>query len=261
MRQDTSRGVASLRAPGRPRGATIPAVLPAISVPLRSRRLARARLFQQLQHALPALVLLLDGLQRLSAGGGGVGPAIAVTEVVVSVLVLAFFASAVHQYRAAAVHAFVVHSVDWLDLVLAALFAVEALVHRQETGHLPRPAILMAALMLVLGLFHGRLMRLSERHLSLRVDDDGVQIGGRFFRRFTATWHEITAMEMDASRARLMLKSGRTRRVDLTDLSNAADVQAALAEARRRWRAARDEALAEVTPGVRSGVDRGGAPE
>lgn len=235
-------------------------VVPGTSVPLHSRRLARARLLQQLQHALPSLVLLMDGMQRFSAGARGVGLGLAVAEIALSVLVLAFFASKVTQHRASAAHPDVLPAVDWLDIALAAMFAVEALVRQNETGHLPRPTVLLAAIMLLLGLFHGPLMRFSERRRSLSLDDEGLRIGGRFFRRFTAGWREITAIEIDEHHARVMLKSGRSHRLNLTDLSNAAEVHAALTDARRRWRAIRDGTAAEVAPGRGSDVDRDAPP-
>jgi hypothetical protein len=204
-------------------------------------------------------VLLLDGLNRFSAGARGAGLALAAAEVTVSVLVLVFFASAVRQHRAAGTQAHASHRVDWLDIVLAVMFAIEAAAHRQETGHLPRPTVLLSVLMLGLGVFHAPFERFAERHRSLSVDDHGLRVGGRFFRKFNAAWSDITAIDIDDAVAHVTTRAGRARRLDLADLSNGAEVRAALTEARRRWRAALEPAGRGVSGGG-SGVNPHAAP-
>jgi hypothetical protein len=72
---------------------------PDLIVPLRSRRKERAELVQQLQHAIPGFVLLTAGLQTLTQTPHGAALALAMFEVVSSVLLLGNFANRVRANR------------------------------------------------------------------------------------------------------------------------------------------------------------------
>lgn len=102
--------------------------------------------------------------------------------------------------------------------------------------HFPRPAILMAAVLVVTGLLHGRMTRAARRRQSIRVTDDGLHVPGRRFkmRKIDATWAEIEAIEIGERWAVITTQTGRKRKLDLSDLESADRVRDALAEAERR---------------------------
>jgi hypothetical protein len=120
------------------------------------------------------------------------------------------------------------HGIDWVDLFLGAMLAVEVWAHWHESGHVKRPTVLLAVAMVVIGLLHGRIAAFGARRNALRIDDTGVDVGGKPFRRFKASWDQLEAAEIDTEQARLVRRDGKTRTIDLRDLRNAADVRAAL---------------------------------
>jgi hypothetical protein len=95
----------------------------------------------------------------------------------------------------------------------------------------------MAAVMVVLGLAHGRIATAGERRRSLQVSDAGVTVGGRFFTRFTASWDEIADVRIDAREAAVVTRDGRTRRFNLADISNLHEVQPVLEQIASRHQA------------------------
>jgi hypothetical protein len=217
-----------------------------LSVPLDSRRRERVQLFQKLQHVLPSVPLLTDGISRFGRDASVWSIALATAEVATSTLVLGAFVRALRQaqlvlplIRGDAPHSS--HRVDWVDILLSAMLLTEALVHRQETGHLPRPTILIAALTFVLGLTHGALRDWHHRRRALRISDTGLTVGGRFFTTFAAAWSDIARFELTPIRARIVTKAGATRDIDLTDLRNATVVANTLIVARERYEKHKDQ--------------------
>ena len=215
-----------------------------IIVPLRSRRQQRAQLAQKLQHAIPGIVLLFAGLQPLAEEPRGAALALAIFELVSSALLLANTAKHVHANRhllhrsphAHAGHA-AHHGIEWADIFAAAVVIAEGVEHRMHGGHhFPRPAILTAATLLVLGIFHGRILHFAEQRRALNVTESGISIGGRPFkqRKVRATWSELRSIEVGERWAMITTKTGRVRKLDLADLEGAEHVRAALATARER---------------------------
>jgi len=206
----------------------------AIAVPLTSRRREWALLVQKAQHVLPSPVLLQDGLARLLAGASGFSLALAVAEIGASTLVIVSFLRAVRQRfaRSAAHHD---ASVDWVDAFLGVMLLVEVVVHREETGHLQRPTLLLGVTMLALGLTHGWLIRRLARRRTLRVDDQGITAGLRFFRRFSAGWSDISEIAIGPAIASVITRDRRECTFDLRDLSTAPAVRDALVAARGHW--------------------------
>jgi hypothetical protein len=211
--------------------------VPDLIVPLVSKRRERAKLFQKLQHVLPAGVLLMHGLDRLQTGADVASRVLGAAEAGTSLLVIATFVRSVRRRREAAhvsashdAH----HAVDWVDLFLGAMLAVEVWSHWHETGHLRRPTVLLAVTMVALGLFHGRLTAFTTRRRSLRIGASGLTVGGRFLGRWDADWAQIVRIDLDARYARIVRKDGRVRTIDLNDLANAGDVRLALEDARLR---------------------------
>ena len=203
-------------------------------VPLRSRRQQRAQMFQKMQHAVPAGALLLQGLSTLGGHPHGFELTLGIVEVVAGALVAIAMARAIRTAARPHAHETDAHGIDWVDLAVAGVLAVEALEKWHARHHVARPTILTAIVMVVLGLGHGRIAsRMARRH-TLRVDDDGLYIGGKPFRAFRATWGEIAAIEVGDRWATVRTRGGRERRLDLVDLEDAAGVRRLLDVARVR---------------------------
>ena len=225
------------------------------AIPLLSRRRDLGQLLQKVQHAVPAIPLLLHGLDRLRHDPHAWSLALGAAEVAAGGLVIGAFVRHARAMRRggeishAAHHA---HGVDWVDLLIGAMLAVEVWAHWHETGHVKRPIVVLAIVMIAIGLLHGRIAALAQRRNGLRVGDDGVSVGGKFFTRFTATWAELAAVEIEPRRARLVRRDGRVRTIDLADLRNAAEVREALEGARLRLPAPEDAQapLADVPAGA-----------
>jgi hypothetical protein len=207
-----------------------------------------AQLLQKMQHVVPSLPLLIHGVERLRHDGHGWSIALGLGEVVSSVLVIGAFVRQVRVVRRAHGHAapeagdaHAAHGVDWVDLLLGAMLAVEVWAHWHESGHIKRPTVLLAVAMMAIGLLHGRIAAFGERRTSLRIDDTGVSLGAAFLRRFTVPWGELAAVEIEPQQARIVRTDGKAKVVNLRDLRDAAAVRAALEGVRLR--------LAPVDPG------------
>jgi hypothetical protein len=213
--------------------------MPDVSIELQSRRKDRAELVQKVQHVVPAVVLLFAGLQSLAAGVAGIERAIAAVEIVTCVLIVGAFARRVRAMRQGThvrSHGARGHGVDWIDIFVSAMLAVEVWEHWHATGHIRRPTVLLSATMLVLGLGHGRLQASLLRRSALRITDAGIKIGSRlrWLRAFSASWSEIARIDLSDTSVRIVLKSGRMRRINLADLRNADEVRDAIRAAARR---------------------------
>src|SRR5215203_1328121 len=208
----------------------------ATELPLVSIRRERARQFQKLQHAVPAIALLGAGVQGLREGAHGFAFALAVGELAVRFLLLRMAVKELASVRRShSVHAEHHQGVDWFDVFAAGVLTAEALEHWHTHHHLPRPTLLMAAVTLALGLFHRQISTFfAARRRLLRIDGSGIRVRGRFGRSFFAPWPDIEGIEVDHDKARIVARGGRERRIDLTDLRNAPEVRQALLAARER---------------------------
>ncbi|MEO7273117.1 MAG: hypothetical protein ABI211_14055, partial [Vicinamibacterales bacterium] len=210
-----------------------------IVVPLQSRRRQRAAFAQKLQHAVAGVFLLFQGLNTLGHGPEGAELAIAVIEVVTSGLLVVALIRAVRQMRrggGADGHAH--HGIDWVDVLIAGVLAAEALEHWHTTHHLPRPTIVLALSLLVIGLLHGRIAAAGGRRRALRVGPSGLIIPRRrFFGREAFSWSQTARITIGDREAVIETRTG-PRRIDLADLDNANQVVAALHDAQRRLGAA-----------------------
>lgn len=207
-----------------------------VQLPLLSRRRERAQLVQKFQHVIPAIFLLGAGIQGLMHGERGFALALAVAEIVTSALLLRSMAKeliALRSFHGSEHTAH--HGVDWFEIFAAGVLTVEALEHWHTHSHLPRPSFLLAAITLIMGIFHGRIAAFSARRRSLRIDQTGLRIGGRFlFVHFSVPWADLERIDVDDRYARIVARGGRTRRINLKDLRNASEVREALLSARAR---------------------------
>ena len=209
-----------------------------ISVPLVSRRRERAQVVQKLQHGLPSVLLLFEGLQR-AFGEGDLNRWLGTAEAFTAMVVLGGIARAIGRLRWGAGHTeprrhVHRHHIDWLDVGIAAMLFVEVGVHYAETQHWGRPTLLMAVIVLGLGLLHGRIAAAAAKRRMLRVTDDGIIAGGRLFSRFEAAWADIARIDIETKRAAIVRRDGRTHAFDLLDLRHSNDIVRALTRARGR---------------------------
>ena len=225
-------------------GVTVAPVTPdpmtssSIAVPMESRRRQRVLMVQKFQHVLVAFVLLMDGFARFGHEAAPGSLVLAAAEVATSALVIGAFVRSLRKARAGGSHeehgGAASHGVDWVDIFLSVMLVTEALVHRHETGHLPRPTILLAAVTLFIGFSHGRIWTFGQRRRALRVTETGISVGSRWGSRFNATWNEIEKFELAPHQALIVTHSGRERKIDLEELVNAPTVLGALTVARTR---------------------------
>lgn len=226
---------------------------PSIAVPMESRRRQRVLWVQKLQHGVVAFVLFMDGFARFGHEATPWSLALATAEVATSALVIGALVRALRRARAGGSHGsrpdgHAAHGVDWVDIFLSVMLLTEALVHQHETGHLPRPTILLAAVTLVIGISHGRVWTFGQRRRALRVTDTAISAGSRWGSRFTATWPEIETFELDPRQARIVTRAGGERTIDLEGLANAPAVIEVLQAARARLDAYRKQLPDESTP-------------
>ena len=153
-----------------------------IAIPLHTRRIQRAQFFQKLQHALPAVIVLGDGLSHLQHEPHGLDLALGVAEIGVSVLVIGTLIRGLRRLRAqsaAAIHApHSTHGVDWIDISLGAMLLVEAYAKYQANGRVARPTLVLAVALFVIGFNHGRLAAWGGRRRELARDRRGHQRAG-----------------------------------------------------------------------------------
>ena len=210
-----------------------------ISVPLLSRRARRGLLAQKLNHAIPAMGLLAAGVQALTGGARGFDLALAGVEIVTSVMLVITIGREVREMRqrqpSRGHHA---QGVDWIDIWAAGVLFAEAAERWHLNHHLARPTILTGLVTLGLGLFHQRLAARRQRRRAVRINPEGIYIGGKPFRTFSASWPDLASISITSSitsgAVEVRTRDGRMRRVDLGDLENAEDVRAAFEAGQRR---------------------------
>jgi hypothetical protein len=214
-----------------------------IAIPIRYRRSQRALFAQKLQHAIPSIVVLTDGLEHLSHEPTLANLALGGVEVVASVLVVG---SVIRGFRTmlketAAGHANHAHAhgVDWIDISLGVMLLVEAYSKYHASGRVPRPTLLLAAVMFVVGSLHGRLAAWGDRRRELRVGPDGISLSYRKFARMTLAWSEVASIEVDDRYATVTATDGRSHRINLHDAFHPQAIRDALLAANTFLDAAR----------------------
>lgn len=222
-----------------------------IAVPIRYRRSQKGLFAQKLQHAIPSIVVLGDGIEHLSHEPHGVDLWVGVAEVAVSLLVIGSVIRGFRELRKRTAvqnieHAPAHHGIDWIDICLGAMLSVEAYAKYHATAHIPRPTILLAFTMFTVGVLHDKLAALGDRARELRIGADGISIGGKPFTRLTLTWAEVAAIETDDRAAVVTAMDGRSKRIDLTDVFQPTAVRDALMSARTFLDDARHAASASI---------------
>ena len=221
-----------------------------ISIPIRYRRAERGQFFSKLQHAVPSIVVLSDGIEHLSHDPQGAERALGAIEVAAAVLVMG---SVVRGFRklikgtAAGEAQHTHHGVDWIDIFIGVMLAVEAYAKYHATHHIPRPTVVLALAMLILGVMHGRIAAWGDRRRQLRVSPEGISVQTRPISRMTLAWNEVASIDIDERYATIKANDGRKHRLDLSDVRQPAAVRDALMQARMFLDAAREAARIDVT--------------
>jgi hypothetical protein len=222
-----------------------------IAVPIRYRRSVKALFVQKLQHALPSIVVLSDGLAHFADSGHAAEQILGAAEVAVAAAVIGSVIWGVRQLQrqtaAENLDHLHEHGVDWIDIAIGAMLSVEAVAKYEATAHIPRPTILLALTMFVVGVLHPRLARYGDRKRELRITDNGVSIPGGKFTRLTLAWDEVAAIDFDDRYATVTAVDGRSKRIDLKEVFHPTAVREALMHARTTLEAARQAAPAAAS--------------
>lgn len=220
-----------------------------ISVPIRYRRAERGQFVQKLQHAIPSVVVLGDGLRHLSHDPRGAALALGVLEVGAATAVIV---SVIRGFRklvtpaaqgAPETHH---HGVDWIDIFIGAMLGVEAYAKYHATAHIPRPTIVLAVAMIAIGVLHGRIAAWGSRRRHLRVTTEHISMPKRPFSRVTLAWPQVASIDVDERHATVTATDGRTQRFDLGDMIHAAAVREALLHAQHLLAEARQAKVATI---------------
>lgn len=185
-------------------------------------------------------MLVTDGVRRVTGEFHLASAALGIAEIVTSALVIGSMARAMKQLRRTTHAEHHAHGIDWVDIFLGVMLGVEAFMHQHESGHLPRPTVLVAILTFAIGIFHPRLAAFGDRRRALHITDAGLSLPGRPFRyrRLTLPWADVATIEIDDRRARVRSVDGTERRFDLADAVHPDAIRAALTEAEARRQAA-----------------------
>jgi hypothetical protein len=196
------------------------------------------QLVQKVEHAAPVAALLGHAFSTLRSEPHGFPLLLAVIEIVASALLVISLARAFRAVGRTPAPTSHHRHIDWVDISVAGVLAVEALERWHSKHHIAGPTILTAIVLLVLGLFHDRIGR-AQRRRSLRVGDEELYIGGRPFMAFRARWDDIASIDIADRWATVRTRTGRQRRLDLADLDDADAVRRVLEVARARVEAVR----------------------
>ena len=201
-------------------------------IPLLSRGRKRSLVGQKVPHVLGALALFGEGVLRAERETQAYGWVLSGAELLTGTLVLAAFV----RTLVSAVNATPDDAqagrpgIDWIDLLLAGLFAVEAVARHSETHDWPRLTAVLAATMLVVAIVHGPIAAFARRRRGLILSNKGLRVGPPL-RRFQAEWAALKPISPGDRWAVLETTHGDVHRIDLSDLGNERQVRDALREA------------------------------
>ena len=130
--------------------------------PKRAQVQAVMRLLQKVQHAVPGVVLLKDGVATVAEGASGWHLPLAAAEIAtagaVAVSLMAAFRTLARNIRSGqAPHLHV--GIDWTDIFLGLMLFTEVASRYPEHHKLWRPATLLGIVMIILGLFGGKIIQ------------------------------------------------------------------------------------------------------
>lgn len=200
---------------------------PPITIVLDDRRKRIALWWQKLQHAVGGVPLLLAGVHRLQAPGGG-GDLLAIAEIAVAAVLLVLLARDLRSETGAKSAAHAHAGPDWFDIVAGALLILES-VHSAHPGGKPfyeRPAFALGVATAIIGLLHGKLARLSWKRREIRIDENGVRARTSRFRGFSVAWTDVRDIRVTEN-AIVIDTASCSHTIPLRRYRNAAEIRAA----------------------------------
>jgi hypothetical protein len=208
---------------------------PAITIVLDDRRKRLGLWWQKLQHAVGGVPLLLAGVHRLQAPGGG-GDLLAIAEIAVAAVLLVLLARDLRSEAVATPAAHAHEGPDWFDIVAGALLILES-VHSAHPGGKPfyeRPMFALGVATALIGLLHGKLAQLSWKRREIHIDENGVRARTSRLRGFSVAWTDVRDIRISGN-AIVIDTASRSHTISLRRYRNAAEIRAAF----NAWDAAR----------------------
>jgi hypothetical protein len=217
-----------------------PAAMTRTEIVLRSKQAGRALAGAAGQHATTAVMLVGAGIDSLDSGHGPNWLAW-VSIAVGAALVVAV----IREIRALRRHGVEPDAIPIVDYLAVPLLVLEA-VHKREQGlHLiPWAYGFIALATLARALAWRRLVRIRR----LRLDEAGLDIRLRPFRRVRVAWTDLVVVERVAQGLRLGVRGRDEQLLRLGDLLNRAEVEDAILAAFRVRAGGRDEGLSANGP-------------
>jgi len=186
---------------------------------------------------ISALTLAGAARERLDRGGGAA--AIGWAELAVAALLVLATVAMLRRRGALA---------GWTGGLAGGVLLLEGLSKIYGPKGHPSWALTLNGVVLVVASALGpRLAARRKARRALRLSDGGLAYRRSRMRRFTLSRAEVDSLTLDPTHAIVRTTAGDERRIDLADLHNRADVEAAL----RTW------AAAQGVPVAAAGVDAG----
>ena len=198
----------------------------AVVVPLHSRRMERAETMMALLDGISAINLALEARERLARGAGAavLGWAELAVAAVLAAAAVAMLRGRRHFGRFVSGLAGVVLLLDGLSRTYG------------PKGHPSWALTLNGLVLLAVAALAPRLAARREALRVLRLDRDGISYRRNRLRRFAMARAEVAGLAIGERAAVLRARDGGERRIDLADLHNRDEAEAAL----RAWATAHD---------------------
>jgi hypothetical protein len=216
---------------------------PAITIVLDDKRRRLGLWWQKLQHAVGGVPLLLAGVHRLQAPGGG-GDLLALAEIAVAGVLLVLLARDLRSEAAiqlrreqpVASHAHAHGGPDWFDVVAGALLIIDAAqsVHPGGKPLFEHAAFFLGVVTVTIGLLHGRIAQLSWKRREIRLDENGVRARTSRLRVFVAAWADVRDIRITGASIVIQTATG-SQTITLGRYRNANEIRAAF----EQWDAVR----------------------
>lgn len=197
-------------------------------IPLHDRRLVIAERLDLVGHGVAALGLLTAAMDRLPASGAGDTALVTIELAAAAAMAVAIVREARGGERVRTAR------IGWLNLLAAAVLFTEWYVRWSGGGKAFSPILLSGIATAALAFLHPIIQRRRHEGRVLRIDDDGISLQLGRFRRFSARWSELRAVDAAHDALRFVDADGRERRVRLRMITNRADVVAAVVAAADR---------------------------
>ena len=184
-------------------------------LPIRSRRLDRARRVQTIQHVLAAVILILNAYDHLTDPLSH-HVVLPVLEMITGLILIG---TAIVE-RVRKTHA----RVGWFELAGATMLYVEAIAKLQDRHHLSFHILTFIAptILLLFGIFDTRI----REGLRMEANDDAFLVKTRVFRWYRVPWDKLQSYRFTDKHLELIRTDGRITRINLSDLHNADEARA-----------------------------------